>query len=225
MAGREVSSDRIKELLTERILSGVLKPGEILNEGALASEFGVSRTPIREAIRKVAATGLITTRPHQRSFVAKLELGEALAIFEAASAIEGVAAEFAARRRAARDIAAMQALHAESAAFVAQGRLADYFDLNERLHETIYRASGNAVIAATALDMRAKLRLLRGPRQAQPGRMRESFAEHARIIEAIAAGDADAASRAMRHHTMMQGETLMAFVNQFNAPAGDKAAE
>jgi DNA-binding GntR family transcriptional regulator len=225
MAGRAVSSDRIKEVLTERILSGALQPGEILNEGALADEFAVSRTPIREAIRKVAATGLITTRPHQRSFVAKLELGQALAMFEAASAVEGVAAEFAARRRAEQDVAAMRALHEESAPLVAEGRLADYFDLNERLHAAIYRASGNAIIAATALDMRAKLRLFRGPRQAQPGRMRESYAEHARILDAIAAGDADAASRAMRRHTMMQGETLMAFVNQFNAPAGDKAAE
>jgi DNA-binding GntR family transcriptional regulator len=220
-----VSSERIREALTERILAGRLRPGDILSEGALAEEFGVSRTPIREAIRQVAATGLVTLRPRQRAIVARLELGEALAMFEAASAIEGVAAEFAARRCTPRELEAIQALHDQSGPLVGEHRLAEYFDLNEQLHEAIYRASGNRYLARQALDMRAKLRLLRGPRLLQPGRIRQSFAEHARIIEAIAAGDPAAASRAMRKHTMMQGETLMAFVEGFNAPMAGEAAE
>jgi DNA-binding GntR family transcriptional regulator len=222
---RPVSSDRIKEQLTERILSGQLRPGDILIENVLAEEFGVSRTPIREAIRQIAATGLITVRPRQRAIVAQLALGEALAMFEAASAIEGVAAEFAARRCSPQELETIRALHQQSAPLVADKRLTDYFDLNEQVHEAIYRASGNQFLARQALEMRAKLRLLRGPRLQQPGRIEQSFSEHAKIIEAIAKGDPAGASRAMRNHTMMQGETLMAFVEGFAAPLTGKAAE
>lgn len=225
MAGHPLSSDRIKERLTEKILSGELRPGDILKENVLAEEFGVSRTPIREAIRQVAATGLITMRPHQRSIVSKLELADALAMFEATSAIEGVAAEFAARRRSSAELKAIRDIHEKSAALVAADRLTDYFDLNETLHEAIYTAANNPHIADTAIEMRAKLRLLRGPRLAQADRLRHSFEEHTRIIAAIETGDPLAASTAMRNHTMMQGESLMSFINQFTISASGKAAE
>lgn len=207
-----VTSDRIREGLTRMILSGDLRPGDILREGHLADHFGTSRTPVREAIRQVAATGLITLRPHQRSMVATLGLGESLQRFETMGVLEAACAELCATRRSDGDLDAILSLHALCERHEQAGDTAAYFDANEDFHAAIYRASGNAHLAAQTLDLRQSMQVLRAPRDAQPLRRRDSFAEHARIVRAIADGDPAAARAAMRDHVAMQGEALREFV-------------
>lgn len=207
-----ITSDRIRDGLTRMILGGELRPGEILREGHLAERFGTSRTPVREAIRQIAATGLITLRPHQRSVVASLGLGESLQRFETMGVLEAACAELCATRRSAAELDGILAWHALCERHERAGDTAAYFDANEAFHAAIYAASGNAHLAAQALDLRESMRMLRAPREAQPLRPRDSFAEHDRIVEAIRARDPAAARVAMRDHVAMQGEALREFV-------------
>lgn len=210
-----VSSDRIKKELTDMILSGDLQPGDVLKEGVLAEHFGVSRTPIREAIRQIASTGLITLRPRQRSVVSKLALGDALKRFEAMSLLEGACAELAAMRRSEDALAEMRDLHSQGGRLVETGDVDAYFEINEQLHDAIYRASGNEFLEQKTREMRSQLQVLRVPRKSQPARMQASYDEHTRIVNAMIAGDPNEARAAMRDHTLMQGETLMDFVSSF----------
>jgi DNA-binding GntR family transcriptional regulator len=207
-----ITSDRIREGLTQMILSGELRPGDILREGKLAESFGTSRTPVREAIRQVAATGLITLRPHQRSIVATLGLSESLQRFETMGMLEAACAELCAIRRNEGDLETVLSLHALCERHEQEGDTAAYFEANEDFHAAIYHASGNAHLAAQTLELRQSMQILRAPRPSQPLRRRDSFVEHARIVEAISKRDPAAARVAMRDHVAMQGEALREFV-------------
>lgn len=214
MAGT-ITSDRIREELTQLILSGELPPGHILRENLLAERFGVSRTPIREAIRQVAATGLITLRPHQRSIVCLIGMTEALERFETMGVLEASCAELSAIKRSEADLTAILTHHEACAHFEKADDVAAYFEANEDFHTAIYRSGGNRHLAEHTLEMRRMMHVLRRPRVGQPRRMHGSFAEHCRIVDAIRDRDPAEARAAMLDHVAMQGETLREFVEHY----------
>lgn len=207
-----ITSDRIREELTALILSGELGPGTILREGHLAERFGTSRTPVREAIRQVAATGLILLRPHQRSIVATLGLRESLDRFETMGMLEAACAELCALRHDDADLAEILAQHDRCHKAELEGDTAAYFDANEDFHAAIYHAGGNPHLAGQTLDLRQSMQVLRAPRPQQPLRRHDSFREHERIVSAIRDRNPNEARIAMRDHVAMQGEALREFV-------------
>lgn len=214
MAG-SITSDRIREELTQMILSGELAPGSILRENVLAERFDVSRTPIREAIRQVAATGLITLRPHQRSIVSLIGMTEALDRFETMGVLEAACAELSAIKRSDADLAEILLHHEACEGYEKAGDTSAYFEANEKFHAAIYNSTGNRYLAEHTLEMRRMMRVLRSPRASQPRRMHGSFSEHCRIVDAIRDRDPAEARAAMRDHTAMQGETLREFVEHY----------
>lgn len=212
---KTVTSETIAAQLTDLILSGELEPGSIVSEVGLADRFHVSRTPVREAIRQLSQSGLITLRPRQRPIVAKLSVADALDRFEALAMLEADCCELAAARRTARQMDRIRTLHEDARASFAADDIATYFEINEDFHREISRASANAYISERAIEMRTRLRSLRAPRDNAPERMAASFAEHEAIVAAIEAGDPQTARRQMLIHVNMLGERATEFVRAY----------
>lgn len=202
----EKRADGLRDILEEEILMGVLRPGDRLEEPALAERFGVSRTPIREALLHLAASGLIENRSRRGTFVARLGPRRLMEMFDVIAALEALAASQAARRATAPEIAAIRALHEDCAASVDADEPDPYYYANERFHAAIRQASGNGFLIEEADKLQKRLRPYRRTQLRAQNRIRASFAEHESILTAIEAGDAAAASATMHSHVAVQGE-------------------
>jgi DNA-binding GntR family transcriptional regulator len=188
--------------LSDEIVDGLLKPGDRLDEMGLAERFGVSRTPVREALRRLEATGMVQRRPNRGVVVATLSGRQLAEMFEAMAEVEAACARLAAERMSARERGALRDLHDRSAALAAERDEPRYEETNRRLHAAIYAGAGNAEIAALALALRARVAPFRRAQFRVPGRLASSFAEHGAVVAAILAGDGEAAERAMRRHIL-----------------------
>lgn len=214
MAGK--SSDDVLESLNQLILTGDLPPGTIVSEMGLARRLGVSRTPVREAIRQLSESGLITLRPRQRPIVALPSLPDALDQFEALAMLEADCCELAARRATETAIEEIRALHDAGRRNMEDGDLAAYFETNEAFHKAISEASRNAYLAERAVQMRMRLRSLRAPQSPETDRMRQSYIEHSRIMDALDAGDPNAARQRMLEHVAIVGERATEFIRAYS---------
>lgn len=202
----EKRADSLRDTLEEEILMGVLRPGDRLEEPALAERFGVSRTPIREALLQLAASGLIENRSRRGTFVARIGPRRLMEMFDVMAALEALAAGLAARRASAAEIAAIRELHEASAAPAETGERDAYYYANERFHAAIRAASGNGFLIEQADVLQKRLRPYRRTQLRAQNRIRASYAEHEAVLSAIEAGDAAAATEAMRAHVTVQGE-------------------
>lgn len=204
MAAKRSSS--IADALESLILTGQFADGERLDEVQLADRFQVSRTPLREAIQKLAATGLVEQRPHRGAFVRQPGPVELLEMFEYMAELEASCARLAAPRITDDAIAALNAINARSHAAV-EARDADaYYAENETFHATIYRQSGNTLLEADCLRLQRRLSPFRRRQLRLRGRLGQSMGEHEAIVAALAKGDAAGAAETMRNHVAVQGE-------------------
>ncbi|MEX6505445.1 GntR family transcriptional regulator [Jiella sp. M17.18] len=216
-AGRKAGG--IKDVLEQEILTGVFSAGERLDESALGTRFGVSRTPVREAINQLASAGLIEHIPNRGAFVRQVGLAELVEMFEVMAELEGMAGRLAARRAGPAALAALrQALVACAEAGGSQDPDAYYYE-NERFHHLIYEACGNAFLAGEARRLHLRLKTFRRLQLRVPRRMRDSLAEHDRIVAAIESGDGEAAERELRAHVAVQGERFADLVASLKTPA------
>lgn len=197
---KETRAERLCAQLAEDIVAGLLGPATRLDEQTLADRFGVSRTPVREALRQLASTGLVEIRPHRGVVVTSVTRERLDQMFEAMAELEAACARMAAERMTAAEHRTLAELHAASAPAVADGDVTAYQTFNRELHNAIYAGSRNAVIVELTLDTRRRLAPFRQAQFRLPDRMAASFAEHAAVVAAIAAGDAGGAYRAMRTH-------------------------
>jgi DNA-binding GntR family transcriptional regulator len=193
-------SDLIRTRLADDIVRGVLAPGVALDESELARRFEVSRTPVREAIRLLAASGLVEARPHRSAVVARPDSMKLLAMFEALQELEALCAGLAAERATAADIAAMQKVNRELGRIVKAGDAQAYHRLNEAFHNAIYAAAHNPYLAELTAATRARIAPFSKAQFQVLGRLSRSHAEHERVIDAIKAGNRDTASREMVQH-------------------------
>ncbi|MES1924331.1 GntR family transcriptional regulator [Salinisphaera sp. T31B1] len=196
---------------------GQLKPGDFLSETQIAQQYGVSRTPVREAIRHLAADGLVTLRPRQRAVVKGQTAAEILDQFEAMAELEAACARLAARRRSGDELALMEHHQADCRARCVDADPVDYYEANVRFHEAIYAASGNRYLWTETLRLRDRMWFLRITQGRLPGRLAESSSEHDAVLRAIGAQDEDGAARAMRTHLILQGESLHTMLKHTNA--------
>jgi DNA-binding GntR family transcriptional regulator len=198
----------LKDRLEAEILSGQRPPGARLDESKLAQHFGVSRTPVREALRELAAADLVVLRPRQGAVVATVTVTQLLHMFEVMAELESFCARLAARRMTAEERRRLADVHEVCRRLAEEGEAHAYYDANRRFHEVIYAGSHNAYLEETTRNMRNRLSPYRRFQLHHPGRILKSWNEHRAVVEAILAGEAEAAATAMGHHVTIQGDVF-----------------
>ena len=212
-------ADALREQLEQDIVTGTLRPGERLDEQGLAARFGVSRTPIREALMQLATAGLVTLQPRRGAFVASLSLKEIVERFEVMAALEGACGALAARRITDGERRELLEAH-EACAREASGGSSDaYYYANERFHHILYAACHNAFLAEQARQLHERLKPYRRLQLRARSRVASSLAEHQGIVDAILASDGDKAEQLLKGHILIQGERLTDFIASFEAAA------
>jgi len=201
-------ADELRASLEAEIFSGLLVPGERLDETKLAQRFGVSRTPVREALVQLAASGLVESRPRQGAVVAAIGVQELLHMFEVMAELEAMCARLAARRATPEQQAAIETTHRACQDAARAGDPEAYYDVNRVFHETLYEGANNGYLAETTRALRNRLGAYRRFQLRRPGRIPQSLAEHDAVVAAILAGDPEAAAEAMRGHVAVQGEVF-----------------
>jgi DNA-binding GntR family transcriptional regulator len=194
------ASDKIRMEIENAIMEGVLLPGDSINEAELASQYRVSRTPIREALLQLQAQGMLTSLPRGGMIVAKMDLQQLLSLWELLAALEGVAARLACERMNPEELAALTEHHEQSRHSVEADDVAGWQENNFRFHELLYRATRNPYLRQEVLRIRTRTGYYRRHAFAALGQIKTSFEQHQQIIEAIKSGDAEAASAAMVDH-------------------------
>ena len=197
-------SDRLREQIEEQIATGQLPPGGALDEATLAERFGVSRTPVREALIQLGAEGLVEIRPRRGAVVASLGPARLLEMFEVMAELEAMCARLAARRMTESERAHLAQAH--RACEAARDDPDAYFYCNERFHGAIYAGSHNGFLAEQAAQLHRRLRPYRRLQLRVRDRIGTSYAEHAAVVAALVAGDAAGAAAALRQHVGVQGE-------------------
>lgn len=202
------ASDRLIEQLKHEIFCGLLKPGDQLEEAELAARFGVSRTPIREAIRSMVDCGLLETRPRKGAIVRILTAKELNDLFEVAAELEGMACRLASEALTQTAMKAIQAgLNQCKAAAVAQN-IPGYAAANLAFHSAIHQASGNDWLVEQLTQIQARINVYRLMPYEIVGRLQTSLQEHKEICDAIFSGAGSRANSLMRDHMMLQGQRL-----------------
>lgn len=196
----------VRELIEERIVDGRYSPGMRLDEVALANEFGVSRTPIRETLIQLSSSGMVELRPRRGAVVADASPHRICEMFEVMAELEAMCGRLAARRIGDEEQAALAEAHANCQRARDNGSSDDYFRDNETFHQVIYHASHNAFLAEQAIGLQRRLRPYRRLQLRIRNRVNTSFSEHQGIVDAIAAGDGDRAAKLLRDHVIVQGE-------------------
>jgi len=200
--------DDVADRLRSRIFEGVLHAGAFIDEAALCTEWAISRTPLREALKVLAAEGLVRHEPRRGSFVSEVTEQDLDEIFPVIALLEGRCAFEATRKATAADIAALDTLHDSLQAHAAARRIPDYYAVNYSIHEAIITLADNRWLAQVIADLRKILKLARLQQLHAPGRLEQSLSEHLAVFAAIRAGDAEAADAAMRNHLMRQRDAL-----------------
>ncbi len=210
----------IREALEQEIVTGVHPAGARLDEQGLADRFGVSRTPVREAIGHLASAGLVEQIPNQGAFVRRVGLAELVEMFEVMAELEAMAGRLAARRGDATGLAELQAALDACDAAATAGDTDGYYYENERFHQLIYELCGNGFLAGEARRLHRRLKTYRRLQLRVGHRLGQSLAEHRQIVAAIVAGDGEAAARALQAHIAVQGERFGDFVASLGSHAG-----
>jgi DNA-binding GntR family transcriptional regulator len=206
--GGATHAERLREALAEDIAYGRLGPGEALDETMLAERFGVSRTPVREALRELAAIGLVEHRPHRGAVVASLDPERLAEMFAVMAELEALCAAWAAIAITAAERTELSAMHEAAGELVRIGDVARYREINDRFHEFIYAASHNAFLEETVIGVRRRVLAFRRAQFQGLGRLVVSHAEHGRVVQAILRGDREAAAREMRAHLTSSGRSF-----------------
>lgn len=208
------AADEISETLETEIVEGVLSPGTRLEEPALAERFGVSRTPVREALQRLSASGLVELKPRRGTQVLNPPIGRIVEMFEVMAELEAVCARLCARRASPELIATLKDWLTRCEKAALDGDPSAYYDANRSFHRAIYHGSGNGFLSEQAELLHLRLTPFRRLQLRLPRRMRQSLNEHSRIVAAIEAGDEAAAEAAQRSHILIQGERFSDFLAQ-----------
>ena len=190
--------EEVAELLRQRIFRRELQPGSWIDELKIAEEYGISRTPLREALKVLAAEGLVTMKVRRGAYVTEVSEKDLANVYHLLGLLEADAAAVVARTASADQLAELRGLHAELAA--ATGDRDHFFELNERFHLRLLEIADNRWRDQMVADLRKVMKLNRHNSLFKSGRMQESLAEHQRILDALLARDADAAQARMREH-------------------------
>lgn len=208
--------------LREMILNGELRPGEKVPEEQLCERFGVSRTPIREALKVLAAEGVLQILPHRGAIVARITDEQVEELFPIMASLERLAGILACTNATEADIARMQALHDAMMACFAAGEEADYLRLNRQIHEAFFEVAGNATLSAYYQQVLTRIHACRFVMRKSRAHWEAAVAEHGAMMEAFAARDAARLGALMEAH--ITGTTAGIAHAAISAINGPKAA-
>lgn len=210
--GPETFADRIRRDLEAAISSGRLEPGSRLDEQEIALRFGVSRTPVREAFRLLAANNLVELRGRQGAVVRTIGAHALIEMFQVMAELEGLCARLAARRANAAHLARFDAIHQRLEEAATASDIDTFYDINQEFHEAVYEASANGFLADQTLRLRNQVAAYRRRVTRAPSRVATTLVEHSAVIAAIRAHDAERAHKAMRDHVNLLGDDLLDFL-------------
>jgi DNA-binding GntR family transcriptional regulator len=205
-------SDEVFHALIKAILSGDVQPGARLDEPSICRKFGVSRTPIREALRRLSGTGLVEVTPRRGVTVARIDVEQLNNMFEALGEFEALCARLSAVRMTALEKKRFEVLNSIRQKKIADGA-SDFAAMNDEFHEAVYLGAHNPSIASVARNFRQRLAPFRAL-QFVPGRTEYSFHEHDDIVEAIISSDPAGAYNFMRDHVIGTGVQVIEHFSQ-----------
>ena len=203
---RKKRSDALREAIEEKIAIGVYPPKMRLDEAVLLAEFGVSRTPLREALIHLEHQGLIELRPRRGAVVTQISPQRLVEMFEVMAELEAMCGRLAARRMTAEDQVQLLAAHNACKLAATSQNPDDYYYPNEKFHFAIYAASHNSYLEEQARQLHRKMSVYRRLQLRVRDRIANSFAEHDEVINAMLVGDGDLTADRLRKHVAIQGE-------------------
>lgn len=201
-------ADQAYQALHRMIVRGELKPNERLLEPDLCNYLCISRTPLREAIKKLAAEGLVILRRHRNAVVAPIDASELEHLFEVEAGLEGIAIGLAVERMTNTEIHRLEALQERLERLVDKADLDRYFELNQRIHSLLVAGAKNPVLTETHQRLLGRLERARYLALGKFGRWRESAMEHREILEALKSRDAEHAQRLLAEHVQHTGKVI-----------------
>ena len=201
------------ETLRQAIRDGVFKPGERLMEVPLAEELGVSRTPVREAIRKLELEGFVVMIPHRGTYVADISLKDVTQVFEIRSALEELAAQLAAERITPDEIEFLERMLVEIGTFMEEKNMDKVVEADINFHEVLYKASRNERLVEIIHNLREQTLRFRTMSMNQPWRLVKTWEEHRLLVEAIADRNPAQAREIARIHMEHSEQALLKGMN------------
>jgi DNA-binding GntR family transcriptional regulator len=203
------SSELVYRRLKDQIISGDLAPGSRLIELSIAADFGVSRTPVREALKRLAAENLVLADPARGMIVHAPDAGEIEDVFIVREALDGLAARLAAHRITPSELSRLRLIVDTMRQAIQSDRREQIVIANQRFHDVIYAAAGNAMLARVASDLRDFVRRFSTLPFASPERVEHVLAEHEAILAALEAHNPEAAQSASNGHLEAAREYLV----------------
>lgn len=204
---------KLRDEIENGIVIGEFAPGERLDEVQLAKRYGVSRTPIREALMQLSAIGLVETRARRGAVVADPAPQRVFEMFELMAEVEGMAGALAARRHTDDDRRLLTEAHKACEAAAHREDTDEYYYENEIFHRAIYAASHSGFLEEQCIALHRRLRPYRRLQLRVRNRMKVSLREHGEIVEAIFSGDAELARNLLRGHVAVQGDRFSDLVS------------
>lgn len=205
--------EQVAERLRTRIYAHELAPGAWIDEQHLADKFGISRTPMREALKVLAAEGLVVLKPRRGCYVAEMSERDLDEIFPVLALLEGRVAEEATRRLTGADFSRLEAIHADLERHAAANDTDRFFEANQAFHNALQELAGNRWLSQLIDDTRKFLKLTRRDSLRLEGRLRQSLAEHRLVLDAIRRQDSAAAALQMHNH-ILSGRAALALLQR-----------
>lgn len=205
---RRTLHDELVGRIRDMIIEGRLAPGTRVHEGQLGQALGVSRTPLREALKFLASEGLIELVPGRGAVVAVLTPADVRNMLDVLAALEVLAGRLCCRHASDPDIAGVRQLHDEMMAFYADGNRLEYYRRNQAIHTAIAQLSGNAFLAATHQAIQSRLKRIRFIGHEGPEKWRGAVAEHEAMIAALEGRDADRLAAVLERHLEQTWERI-----------------
>ncbi|MER1967261.1 GntR family transcriptional regulator [Castellaniella sp. GW247-6E4] len=201
--------EAVVERLRNSIIEGALAPGVKLNERELCETLAISRTPLREALKVLAAEGLVDIVPNRGASVAEMSAAEIREIFELMSGLEAFSGELACARIRPDELAELKALHYAMLACHARQDLPGYYAKNRQIHDSINLAARNSALRQTYLTVNRRLQALRFRSNYQPAKWEKAIQEHSEMIEALEARDGRRLSEILRRHLLEKRDAVL----------------
>ena len=208
-------ADKVSRQLAEEIISGVISPGQKLEEQNLAEKFGVSRSPIRDALRQLSGTGLVDIKPNRSVTVVDLKVDQLHDMYEALGELEALCAKFCAQRMTTVERKQLEELHQKSQIAVRKKSKKTYADLNDQFHDMLHQGSHNESLQSISGELRRRLAPFRRPIFFRgTKRLKNSWDEHDNVVNAILAADAKRAHTEMGRHLVNSSLNVISYIEE-----------
>jgi DNA-binding GntR family transcriptional regulator len=209
MVERQHLHGTVVDCLRKLIVEGTLPPGMKLNERELCERIGISRTPLREALKVLSAEGLVNISPNRGAFVSKMSEAEILETFELLSCLEAFSGELACSRITADELAEIKTLHDEMSVCCAQEDLSGYYVRNQAIHDLINKAARNTALRQVYLTLNRRVQALRYRSNLQRTKWDRAMRDHEEMIRALEARDGETMASVLRAHVLAKRDAVL----------------